>query len=244
MPFARARAARLMLFALLLLVPIPVATADAPATQPLEVNLLAWGDWGTNGPGQRKMAGALSQYVAASGRTFSAALLLGDNFYIKLSRVDDPLFDQMFEHMYDASALGFPFYAALGNHDYREGNTPFELAYARQNPQSRWKIPKRWYRVDFPPNDPIVSALMLDSNQPYMTDVDWKRQQTWIERELAKPRPRGGGGWIIACAHHPLFSNGDHGDNGVLQRDWGTLFKKHKLDFFLCGHDHDVQHLE
>src|SRR6185369_16800601 len=141
-----------------------------------------------------------------------AALLLGDNFYLKLSRVDDPLFDEMFEHMYDSTALSFPFYAALGNHDYREGNTPFELAYARENPTSRWKIPRRWYRVDLPGERPLVSVLVLDSNQPYMTPTDWNRQEMWIEQELLKPRT----GWIIACAHHPLFSNGDHGDNGVL----------------------------
>ena len=32
---------------------------------------------------------------------------------------------------------------------------------------------------------------------------------------------------MICCAHHPLFSNGAAADNGILQQDWGTLFKKH-----------------
>ena len=35
-----------------------------------------------------------------------------------------------------------------------------------------------------------------------------------------------------------------HGDNGVLQQQWGTLFKKYHVDFDLCGHDHTMQHLE
>ena len=49
---------------------------------------------------------------------------------------------------------------------------------------------------------------------------------------------------MLAAAHHPLFSNGVHGDNGVLQVEWGPLFKKYQLDFYICGHDHDLQHLE
>ena len=48
----------------------------------------------------------------------------------------------------------------------------------------------------------------------------------------------------MCCAHHTMLSNGVHGDNGVLQKEWGALFKKYKVDFYLCGHDHDVQHLE
>jgi len=52
------------------------------------------------------------------------------------------------------------------------------------------------------------------------------------------------GCWTIVCAHHPLFSNGLHGDNGVLQTQWGALFKKYNLSFYVCGHDHDLQHLE
>jgi hypothetical protein len=41
-----------------------------------------------------------------------------------------------------------------------------------------------------------------------------------------------------------MFSNGAHGDNGVLQKDWGTIFKDYHVDFYLCGHDHTLQHLD
>lgn len=30
----------------------------------------------------------------------------------------------------------------------------------------------------------------------------------------------------------------------VLIRDWDPLFRKHKVDLYLAGHDHDLQHLE
>ena len=63
----------------------------------------------------------------------------------------------------------------------------------------------------------------------------------WLGTELARPRTTR---WLIVCAHHPLYTNGSHGDNGTLQRLWGPLLEKFKVDFYLAGHDHDLQHLQ
>src|SRR5438876_2983331 len=46
-----------------------------------DVNLLAMGDWGTNGPAQKQVASALSDYVTHSGHPFDGMLLAGANFY-------------------------------------------------------------------------------------------------------------------------------------------------------------------
>jgi tartrate-resistant acid phosphatase type 5 len=47
-------------------------------------------------------------------------------------------------------------------------------------------------------------------------------------------------------AHHPVYSDGPHGDDepGVLIRDWDALFRKYGVHLYLAGHDHDLQHLE
>jgi tartrate-resistant acid phosphatase type 5 len=220
---------------------VKAGSPDAQPTEP-QVNLLAMGDWGLNSPNQRAVAERLAQYAHDQRPPIDAMLLAGDNFYIRLSSTKDPLWQTLFEQMYDAERLNFPFYAAFGNHDYREQETDIELAYARENPKSRWRMPARYYRLDFPSGveKPLVSALMLDSNRDFMSPVEWQQQLAWIRAELAKPRPT----WLIACAHHPLFSNGDHGDIGPLQKDWGTMFDQAKLDLFIAGHDHDLQHLE
>src|SRR5205809_3088326 len=147
----------------------------------------------------------------------------------------------MFEDLYDPRVLDFPFYVSLGNHDYQENRYVIEAEYARANPDSRWKFPSRWYRVDLPRDKPIVSVLMLDSNQPLLGQELWNEELAWIKSELSKPRKSK---WLIAVAHHPFFSNGDHGDNGVLRNARQPLFEKAKLDLYLCGHDHDLQHLE
>ncbi len=168
-------------------------------------------------------------------------LLAGDNFYVKVSGVDDPVWQNLFETMYDPKRMNFPFYVSLGNHDYPESKADIELQYSVVHPESRWKLPAHWYRVDFPADHPLVSLFVLDSNKDSIPPDQWAAQMQWLEGELSKPHD---GVWTIAMAHHPIFSNGSHGDNGVLMTTWGAIFKKYNLDVYLCGHDHDLQHLE
>jgi tartrate-resistant acid phosphatase type 5 len=205
------------------------------------VHLLAMGDWGNASPRQKAVAGTLAQYARSADVTFDAMLLAGDNFYVQLSGIDDPQWQSLFEQMYDPEVLNFPFYAVLGNHDYERGKDLTQLAYAEAKPESRWKMPARWYRIDFPRQNPLVTVFMLDSNRDLMGRTLWQEQNQWLRDQL-----RGGelGRWVICSAHHPLFSNGSHGDNGVLQQTWGPMFEEYGVDFFLAGHDHDLQHLQ
>ncbi|HZL34793.1 MAG TPA: metallophosphoesterase [Tepidisphaeraceae bacterium] len=215
--------------------------ASAPSTRPArELNVLAMGDWGEGKPAQKKVADTMAGYVRAEHAPFAALLSAGDNFYVPLAGVDDPAWQTLFEKMYDAKTLDFPFYAALGNHDYDQDKYKVELAYAKQHPESRWKMPARWYRVDLPAKKPLLTAIMLDSDHDNLTAAQWARQREWLADELAGPRAA----WTICCAHHPLFSNGIASDNGILQHDWGSLFKKYDVDIYLCGHEHNLQHLE
>jgi hypothetical protein len=218
----------------------PVAPVGA------EVNLLAMGDWGADSSFQRSIARAMADYVraeAAVGRKFDAGILAGDNFYERLLSPEDPNWRRLFEDMYDPQVLNFPFYAVLGNHDYQFHKDRVELAYTRDYPTSRFKLPARWYRLELPPKDPLVTVLMLDSNKQEggLTEAQWGEELRWLEGELAKPRTTP---WVMCVAHHPLYSNGLHGDNGVLQRDWGPLFDRYHVDFYVCGHDHDLEHIE
>jgi tartrate-resistant acid phosphatase type 5 len=219
-----------------------VLTGICRAQQPQdrEINLLAMGDWGSGRDDQRLVADRLADYVQTSQKTFSGILLAGDNFYADLTGIDDPLWQTLFEQMYDPKRLAFPFYAALGNHDLENGKMQIELDYAKANPKSRWKLPARWYELDFPVDRPLVKVLMLDSNKQGMTEAEWNTQMDWMKAQFNARNAQ----WLICCAHHPLFSNGNHGDNGALQRDWGPLFESGKVDAFVCGHDHDLQHLE
>jgi tartrate-resistant acid phosphatase type 5 len=48
----------------------------------------------------------------------------------------------------------------------------------------------------------------------------------------------------VVMGHHPVYSDGPHGDHPVLVRDWDPLFRKYGVHLYLAGHDHDLQHLE
>ena len=225
----------------------PARLADAQLELPREINLLAMADWGMLNQRQRAVAATIANHVRSSDKEYAAMLTGGDNIYVQPKSADDPIWDQVFEQMYDPRVLNFPFYVTPGNHDYEHGKIPIELAYARQNPNSRWKFPSTYYRLDFPEGAdnsaqrPLVTVLMLDSCKDQMGSRNWEAQTEWLREQLQNPR---NGTWLFCVAHHPLYSNGDHGDNGVLQRTWGTLFAQHAVDMYICGHDHDLQHLE
>jgi tartrate-resistant acid phosphatase type 5 len=219
--------------------------APHPTTLPVpapagEVNLLAMGDWGRGNADQKLVAETMAQY-AQFHAPIQGILLAGDNFYVKLTGTADPAWDAVFETVYDPRRLSFPFFATLGNHDYEEQKATIEMAYTRERPESRWKMPARWYRLDLPAADPFVTVLMLDSNKPLMPPREWADQKAWMDEQLAAvPQER----WTICCSHHPLFTNGAHGDNGPLQIEWAPIFDKYHVDLVIAGHDHDLQHLE
>src|SRR5882672_7837830 len=169
---------------------LPVVAKWKPMPTPAnEVNLIVIGDWGNNKDAQKKTATTMASYVAKSGRPFNATLLAGDNFYVRLSGVLDYQWQSLFEDMYDANKLAMPFYVALGNHDYEQTKAQIERDYARKNPDSRWKYPAKWYRLDFPPKPAkvLVTILMLDSNKPKLSKEEWAEQINWIDQELSRP---------------------------------------------------------
>jgi tartrate-resistant acid phosphatase type 5 len=233
--------------------------ASKPASKPVvakwqsrpfpadEVNLIVFGDFGNGKQTQKDTAKAMAAYVEKVGTQSNGALTVGDNFYVKFKDVNDYQFQSLFEDMYDARRLNFRFYVSCGNHDWEkaDGNKTkldLELEYTAKHPDSRWTYPNRWHRVDFPQGsaEPLVTALMLESSMPRLKREEWESEKAWIEQQLSSTKAK----WKIACAHHPFFSNGSHGDNGVMQKEWGPIFKKYGVDMYLGGHDHDLQHLE
>ena len=113
-----------------------------------------------------------------------------------------------------------------------------QLAYARQG-GTRWRMPAKWYRVDVGGGPAGLTILALDSNLPGRTQ-EGKEQLQWLEAQLAGPRDT----FTLVIGHHPVFSNGTHGDTAHLVADWAPLFERHRVHAYLAGHDHDLQHLE
>ena len=182
--------------------------------------------------------------------------MLGDNWYGPLpDGVKDKRWQTQFEEMYPKSVFDCPAYAIPGNHDYQrmpESKVAAELEYAK-TAGTRWTMPSLWYRFEFPVKNPLVTVIALDSNMP-SADGKWDRgtdytlkpeqaaeQLAWLKTELERPRKTP---FIIVMGHHPIFSNGPHGDHKALIRDWEPMLREYKVHLYLAGHDHDMQHLE
>jgi hypothetical protein len=220
--------------------------------------LLMVGDWGYDNDhtAQSQVALGMRRYAKESALNPQALLMLGDNWYGELAGgAQSPRWQTQFETMYPADTFPGPAYAVLGNHDYQkwpESKVESELEYARLG-HSRWTMPSRWYRFEFPVKDPLITFIALDSNMPFkdgtsehtkdftLTPAQRAEQLAWLEDELKLPRTTP---FLVVMGHHPVYSDGPHGDHPVLVRDWDPLFRKYNVNLYLAGHDHDLQHLE
>jgi len=210
------------------------------------------GDWGVVGniDPQQQVARPMATYAGAQDVRPSALFLLGDNFYGQFDGgVECPRWRTQFEDMYPAAQFGGPCYALLGNHDYNvepAGKAEAQLAYATAHPGTRWTLPSKWYRFDFPQQRPLVTFIALDSNYQKPTreklslNPEERLAQTqWLKAELAKPRTTR---YLVVCGHHPLYSNA--GDNAALIAEWDAIFRENAAHLYVCGHIHDLEHLE
>ena len=225
-----------------------VASA-ADAAAPGDHHLLMLGDWGSGEPAQKAVAKGMQNYVKGKSLLPGGMLMLGDNFYDRFKGgLTCPRWQTEFEDMYPKEVFPGPCWTMLGNHDYDDEpiiKLDAELKYAAANPGTRWTMPAKWYRFEFPVVKPLVTFLVLDTNYHNrlvsLTADEKKEQLAWFKKELEKPRATP---WLVVLGHHPLYSNGVHGDDKALIADFDALFREHKIPFYFCGHDHDLQHLE
>lgn len=213
------------------------------AASPTGLSFLVLGDWGKGNAGQREVAAALGDFAGTSQARF--IITTGDNFYPDgVSGVNDPTWQGVFEDVYTAPALNIPWYPVLGNHDYR-GNEEAQIQYSRSS--SRWDLPARFYKhseqIDAKQR---VEFYFLDTTEmvrafrwPHWLWPFENVQLAWLENELAASNAT----WKIVIGHHPVMSGGSHGQTRSLADKLQTLFERHGVNAYICGHDHALEHI-
>lgn len=200
-----------------------------------ELRLTAFGDWGSGDDNQARVACGIERAAAAMGGVH-AGLLLGDNFYPEgVTGVDDPKWQSHFEEVYATRHLGrIPWWAVLGNHDWR-GDAEAQIAYTARS-GGRWNMPDHFYETSFgPAEDPLLTVLALDTDDRYPR---WNEQQAWFTERIralyAESRP------VVVVGHHTIVSYARHGATDHLVERIKPLLEETR-GIYLCGHDHCLQ---
>jgi tartrate-resistant acid phosphatase type 5 len=201
-----------------------------------------WGMWGSED--QRAVANSLASVGDACPYDFIVST--GDNIYSDgVSSIDDPLWQSCFEQVYSHPSLQCPWYAVLGNHDYR-GNPLAEIEYSSIS--SRWKMPSKHFSHIESRQDFSLELFFMDSN-PFQDDIvgtpahpallasDTLEQKQWILEALAQTTAK----WKMVVGHHPMYTCGMRKQLPQYMRDFELTFDSLGVQAYLCGHEHDLQ---
>ena len=205
---------------------------SVPPTDEDRITFFALGDQGSGSYRQHAVAWILERACQAD-RTVNFTLLLGDNFYKEgVSSVDDPLWDEFFEFVYDGPCLmSMPFYAMLGNHDHM-GNAQAQVDYSEQGlGTGRWMMPGMSYRKDFGTVEEqvLMRLFVIDTALP-------------LEPQLAEiEHARDSAVWTVVASHHTIRSFDEvYGDNELLLEQMHGLSDL-GVDLYISGHAHNLQ---
>ena len=217
----------------------------------MKLNFLIVGDWGRKGtPGQRSVAAGMARIAKRFESRF--VVTTGDNFYDHgVSSLDDAHWRESFENVYTSPALQIPWYIVLGNHDY-QGCIQAQLDYTKTHP--RWRLPARYHAVEYAIDATANALLVFLDTTPFV--ASYRAESPEFMESLKDQNPEVQCAWLrktlsvskAACklvfGHHPIYSASPfHGDTLELQDGLLPLLHEYGVQAYICGHEHDLQHL-
>ncbi|MBW4637008.1 MAG: metallophosphoesterase [Gloeocapsa sp. UFS-A4-WI-NPMV-4B04] len=195
-----------------------ITLKPAASETPL-LRFVSLADTGTGAKSQYAVAKAMTRYQ--SQNEFNLAILAGDNIY---NDGEIEKINAVFERPYQPLLKqGVKFHACLGNHDIRTDNGDPQVSYPGFN------MPGRYYTF----RRDSIQFFALDTNH----NADWKNQLIWLDQELS----RSDAPWKIVFGHHQIYSSGNYGLNQPLNKVLTPIFKKHGVQLYINGHDHNYE---
>lgn len=205
-------------------------TVDIAVPETFEILLL--GDMGSGGPEQFRVAESMERYCQEHPLT--AVIFLGDNFYSKgVASVDDPQWKSKFLDVYSKDCLKkVPFYALLGNHDYR-GNPEAQILFTSEAPA--WHMPHRFYEIAFGSR---LQLVMIDSNIPDVCGIPSRCSLDFMKTALT----RGSFKDRLVLGHHPIVSaSSKYAKMDTRGKVLRSLLCQERASY-IAGHSHHLEH--
>lgn len=208
-------------------------TTHPPINSARPFRFLAWGDSGTGGGGQMRLADEIN----VTHPPVDLALILGDIVYPD-GQWDgwDQRYFKPYEHLL-RRAVGWP---CIGNHDAKtERAAPYLANYvlpvdsgAPDHPSNT----ERYYSFDYG----NTHFIALDSQTSDRTDEG--PMYAWFKADLAHARARGAH-WVVVMFHHPPYTKGTHDsdrerDLREMRKYYSPICENDGVDLVLTGHSH------
>jgi tartrate-resistant acid phosphatase type 5 len=221
------------------------------------LHFMAIGDWGRNGEyDQLEVAKQMGQWGTEHPNNFVVSC--GDNFYPSgVVSEEDPLWHYSFENIYTAHSLQCDWYPVLGNHDYHT-DVDAQVKYSKIS--RRWNMPARYYSKEISlkkdkeikgpekdkSKDKVLFVMMdtdpfLHENKAEYVETEMKWLNETLENASADVK------WKIVIGHHPMYTVGPRFTNYdaiTMRKALTKTFEDHKVDVYLSGHEHSLQHLK
>ncbi|XAR55330.1 Acid phosphatase, partial [Bertholletia excelsa] len=215
------------------------------------LSFLVIGDWGRRGFYNQSLV-ALQMGRIGEALDIDFVVSTGDNFYDNgLKGVNDPAFQESYLNIYTHQALQKPWYTVLGNHDYR-GDAKAQLSPLLRKRDSRWICSRSFIvntgiaEIFFVDTTPFVDDYFID---PEDRVYDWRGvnpRHTYLAnllQDLEWALKNSTAEWKIVVGHHAIRSIGYHGDTPELVLQLLPILEDNKVDVYMNGHDHCLQHL-
>lgn len=241
------------MIALVILCAMKSLAQEKIKTDPAAVNFILMGDWGRNGADHQKDV-ARQMGKTASEASVDFIIAAGDNFYPEgVASEMDPLWKYSFEDIYTDFSLQWDWYPVLGNHDYG-ANPQAQVAYSKIS--RRWQMPARYYSkiIQAGSEDAQILFVFIDTTPlikgyykgegHQVHDQDSTAQKKWIEATLRDAPSTVK--WKFVVGHHPMYTGGsrtENHDTRSIRQSLQPLFEKYKVDAYLTGHEHSLQHM-
>ncbi|WP_289089627.1 metallophosphoesterase [uncultured Bacteroides sp.] len=226
-------------------------TPESWKTLEKPLNFYLANDLGRNGYYDQKPIAELMGNMAENV-DIECVIAAGDVHHFEGVRsVNDPLWMTNYELIYSHPELMIPWYAILGNHEYR-GNTQAVIDYSAVS--ARWNVPDRYYTFAMENDGVTVRFVMVDTaplldkyredteKYPDACKQDMNKQLAWIDSVLTAAKED----WVLVVGHHPIYAETgkDDSERLDLQKRLDSVLRKHKnVDMYLCGHIHNFQHI-